>query len=62
MKPASSLTQPSILVVEDNQDLNVAICDILESYGYQTFSAGDGFAALEEFGAAESRMSFSAIS
>ncbi|MFN8489688.1 MAG: HAMP domain-containing sensor histidine kinase [Caldilineaceae bacterium] len=37
----------SILVVEDNPDLNTAICEILESYGFKIFSASNGFEALE---------------
>lgn len=37
----------SILVVEDNPDLNSAICEILESYGFKIFSVSNGFEALE---------------
>ena len=42
-------TQPNaaILVVEDNPDLNTAICEILESYGFKISSASNGFEALE---------------
>ncbi len=48
MIPANTQSQASVLVVEDNVDLNAAVCEILESYGYRTSSATDGFAALEE--------------
>ena len=43
-------TQPNaaILVVEDNPDLNTAICEILESYGFKISSASNGFEALEQ--------------
>jgi signal transduction histidine kinase len=37
----------SILVVEDNPDLNYALCEILGSYGYQVHSAQNGFEALD---------------
>lgn len=37
----------SILVVEDNPDLNTAICEILESYGFRVNSAANGVEALE---------------
>ncbi len=37
----------SILVVEDNPDLNTAICEILESYGFKVNSATNGSEALE---------------
>ena len=36
-----------ILVVEDSVDLNMALCEILTSYGYRVQSAHDGYAALE---------------
>jgi two-component system, sensor histidine kinase and response regulator len=36
----------SILVVEDNPDLNFALCEILSSYGYQVRAAHNGFEAL----------------
>jgi two-component system, sensor histidine kinase and response regulator len=36
-----------ILVVEDNIDLNMAICEILESYDFVAHSAKDGFEALD---------------
>ncbi len=36
----------TILVVEDNVDLNMAICEILESYEFIAHSAKDGFEAL----------------
>ncbi|OUC06174.1 hypothetical protein RY27_22675 [Litorilinea aerophila] len=39
--------QPLILVVEDNPDVKLAICDILEAYGYQVRSATNGIEALE---------------
>lgn len=35
----------TILVVEDNVDLNMAICEILESFDFQVFSTKDGFEA-----------------
>lgn len=47
MNSANPTSLASILVVEDNFDINAAICEILESYGYETFSADDGFTALE---------------
>lgn len=37
----------SILVVEDNPDLNFALCEILGSYGYQVRSALNGYEALD---------------
>ena len=37
----------SILVVEDNPDLNTAICEILESYGFRVSSAANGVEALD---------------
>ena len=37
----------SILVVEDNPDLNTAICEILESYGFRVSSAANGVDALD---------------
>ncbi len=37
----------SILVVEDNPDLNTAICEILESYGFKVNSATNGSEALD---------------
>lgn len=36
-----------ILIVEDSADLNGALCDILESYGYRVQGALNGFEALE---------------
>jgi two-component system, sensor histidine kinase and response regulator len=36
-----------ILVVEDSVDLNLALCEILTSYGYRVLPARDGFAALD---------------
>ncbi|MDQ3250619.1 MAG: response regulator [Chloroflexota bacterium] len=38
----------SILVVEDNPDLNTAVCEILRSYGFRVSSATDGVEALEQ--------------
>lgn len=41
----------TILVVEDNQAMNIAICDILEMHGFQVLSASDGmegFAAMNK--------------
>lgn len=37
----------SILTVEDNPDLNYALCEILSSLGYEVRSAYNGFEALE---------------
>lgn len=37
----------TILVVEDNPDLNMAICEILESFNFAVHSSKDGFDALE---------------
>lgn len=37
----------SILVIEDNADLNLALCEILGSYGYRIRSAANGFEALD---------------
>ncbi|MCB0106665.1 MAG: response regulator [Caldilineaceae bacterium] len=39
-------TTATILVVEDNVDLNMAICEILESFEFEVHSAKDGFDAL----------------
>ena len=47
MNPVDISPSASVLVVEDNPDLNVAICEILETYGFATVSAEDGFEALE---------------
>ena len=47
MSAAENSQSATILVVEDNPDLNIAICEILETYGFTTFSAADGFEALE---------------
>lgn len=47
MSDASVTATGSILVVEDNPDLNMAICEILQSYGFEIASAGNGFEALE---------------
>lgn len=41
-------TGASILVVEDNPDLNTAIREILESYGYRVSSAENGLSGLEQ--------------
>ena len=38
----------SILVVEDNPDLNMAVCEILQSYGFRVSSATNGADALEQ--------------
>ena len=52
----SDLQQPTdaeyILVIEDNTDLNLAICEILSAYGYQVKSARNG---LEGFNLMEQR-------
>ncbi|MCB0098074.1 MAG: hybrid sensor histidine kinase/response regulator [Caldilineaceae bacterium] len=37
----------TILVVEDNADLNMALCEILESYNYEVRSAANGQEALD---------------
>src|SRR4051812_19407540 len=37
----------SILVIEDNPDLNRAICEILESYGFKVNSATNGSEGLD---------------
>lgn len=41
----------SILVVEDNADLNMALCEILQSYNYEVRSANNGHEALNLIGA-----------
>lgn len=46
MKATTASSEATILVVEDNIDLNAAICEILESYSFQALSAKDGFEAL----------------
>ncbi len=46
-READSSAQELVLVVEDNDDLNHAICAILESYKYRILSAFDGKEALE---------------
>lgn len=38
--------KPLVLVVEDNPDLNMALCEILESYDYRVQSARNGIDAL----------------
>lgn len=40
-------TNATILVVEDNVDLNMAICEILESFNFAVHSSKDGFDALD---------------
>lgn len=37
----------SILIVEDNPDLNYALCEILGSYGYRVHAAHNGYEALD---------------
>ena len=46
MIPFQERPATTILVVEDNIDLNMAICEILESYNFLAHSAKDGFEAL----------------
>lgn len=46
MIPFQERPTTTILVVEDNIDLNMAICEILESYNFVAHSAKDGFEAL----------------
>ena len=46
-READSSAQELILVVEDNEDLNHAICVILQSYKYRILSAFDGAEALK---------------
>ena len=46
MIPFQERPATTILVVEDNIDLNMAICEILESYNFLAHSAKDGFDAL----------------
>lgn len=46
MIPFQERPTTTILVVEDNIDLNMAICEILESYSFVAHSAKDGFEAL----------------
>ncbi len=45
MIATESPPQATILVVEDNVDLNMAICEILESFEFNVFSSKDGFEA-----------------
>ncbi len=40
-------TNATVLVVEDNVDLNMAICEILESFNFVVHSSKDGFDALD---------------
>ncbi len=47
MLATQSPTSATILVVEDNVDLNMAICEILESFNFVVHSSKDGFDALE---------------
>jgi DNA-binding response OmpR family regulator len=35
-----------VLVVDDDTGVRMLICDVLQSYGYATVSANDGFSAL----------------
>ncbi|MCB0063135.1 MAG: response regulator [Caldilineaceae bacterium] len=45
MIATESPKRATILVVEDNIDLNMAICEILESFDFKVFSSKDGFEA-----------------
>ena len=47
MLSMQSPPRATILVVEDNPDLNMAICEILESFNFAVHSSKDGFDALE---------------
>jgi CheY-like chemotaxis protein len=40
--------KPSILIVEDDVEIRLLLCRILEESGYMVRLAADGFAALEE--------------
>lgn len=48
IKPDKSGNRVRILVVEDDVDLAESLCMLLDSYGYEAFSAADGMAALEQ--------------
>ncbi len=54
-------SRTSILLVEDNVDLNLAMCEILESCGFDIISAENGLEDLKHF-KYEFPMSFSATS
>ncbi len=45
------MTQASILVVDDEQDIRALVCEILEDEGYQVRSAEDGESARQAFSA-----------
>lgn len=47
MQATQPPTSATVLVVEDNVDLNMAICEILESFEFEVHSAKDGYDALE---------------
>ncbi len=47
MMSMQSPPRATILVVEDNPDLNMAICEILESFNFAVHSSKDGFDALD---------------
>lgn len=47
MMSTQASPRATILVVEDNPDLNMAICEILESFNFAVHSSKDGFDALE---------------
>lgn len=47
MMLTQSPPRATILVVEDNPDLNMAICEILESFSFAVHSSKDGFDALD---------------
>jgi len=47
MLAIQSPTTATILAVEDNVDLNLAICEILESFNFEVHSAKDGYDARE---------------
>ena len=45
------MTQASILVVDDEQDIRALVCEILEDEGYRVSSARDGESARQAFSA-----------
>jgi signal transduction histidine kinase len=47
MQAIQATPRATILVVEDNVDLNMAICEILESFNFEVHSSKDGFDALD---------------
>jgi CheY-like chemotaxis protein len=41
------MTQPTVLIVDDDRDLRASLCDALNDEGYRTIDASDGREALE---------------